>query len=223
MIIDPKRMKEFKKLIQKRIPENLRKKPDIILSGPSGCGKTTIARSSPHGITHVDKDYLFSVSAATREKRINEIDGVDYNFMNEIMFKRTPMIEDNAYLGNGKMYGTLASEVIRIILNEGKRMVLDLDINGGNNVKNLLGDNAFFVFIKTPIDILFKRLENRMVDTGETYEIINKRIEAAKKEQELIEKQIIIPDFILNYDDNVSVGMAVNEIKLKSFHPNFLK
>ena len=222
MILDPKKMKELRKLILKSIPDRLRKKPDIILTGPSGCGKTTLARSSPHGLTHVDKDYLFSVSAATRARRTNEVDGLDYNFMDEIRFKRTPMIEDNTYLGNGKMYGTMVSEVVRIILTEGKRMVLDLDVNGGNAVKKFLGENAFFDFIKTPPDVLFKRLERRMNETGETYEIINKRMEAAEKERELIEKGIITPDFILPYDDDMSVGLAVNEITMRSFDANFL-
>lgn len=222
MILDPKRMKELHKLILKGIPYRLKEKPDIILTGPSGCGKTTIARSSPHGITHVDKDYSFSVSAATREKRMNEVDGVDYNFMDATLFKRTPMIEDNTYLGNGKMYGTMVSEVVRIILTEGKRMVLDLDLNGGNAVKKFLGNDSFFVFINTPPDCLFKRLEKRMTETGETYETINKRMAAAEKERELVEKGIITPDFILPYDDDISVGMAVNEITLKSFNRSFL-
>ena len=55
----------------------------IILSAPSGAGKTTICKE----LLKNNKNWSFSVSATTREKRDNEVDGVDYIFMKKEKFE----------------------------------------------------------------------------------------------------------------------------------------
>ncbi len=208
MILNNKKMNELRKLIKKYLLEN---RKNIVITGPSGSGKTSIIRSE-NGIVNISKDYSFAVSAATRIMRANELQGVDYNFMSIDIFKKTPMIEDNEYAGNGKLYGTLVSEVIRIIIEERKLMVLDLDINGGLAIKKIFGDDVFFVFLNTPKDTLYDRLVKRMEKTGETLADIDKRLVAAQVEKDLINSMHIRPDFILPYNDSISPGEAANQI-----------
>ena len=86
----------------------------IIITAPSGAGKTSITK---HLLKTFPDKLAFSVSAATREKRINEKDGVDYHFMSVDEFKEK--IQSNAFVEwemvyEGKYYGTLKSEIRRI-------------------------------------------------------------------------------------------------------------
>lgn len=208
MKLNSKKMSELKKLVKKYLRKN---KKIIVITGPSGSGKTSIIRSE-NGIINIDLFYLFAVSAATRAMRKNEANGVDYNFMSIEQFKVTPMVEDNEYAGNGKLYGTMVSEVIRIIVENHKSMVLDLDINGGQAIKDIFGDDVFFVFLNTPEKTLYNRLVKRMEQTGETLADIDKRIKAAQIEKDLVNSRKIRPDFILPYDDNISPGEAANQI-----------
>ncbi len=212
MILDTNKMRELKRLVKKNL---LRGKKIIVVTGPSGSGKTSIIRSE-NGIINIDKFYSFGVSAATRASRQDEKNGVDYNFMSVEQFRTIPMVEDNQYAGNGKLYGTMVSEVIRIIVIERKVMVLDLDINGGRAIKELFKDDVFFVFLNTPKETLYSRLVKRMEKTGETLADIDKRLEAAQAEKDLVNSMQIRPDFILPYDDNISPGEAANQILLEA-------
>src|ERR1700759_2844180 len=85
----------------------------LLFCGPSGSGKTTI-------VHHLLKKYpqlSFSISATTRNKRINENDGVDYHFLSVDEFKRK--IENDEFseweeVYHNGFYGTLKSEIDRI-------------------------------------------------------------------------------------------------------------
>ena len=65
---------------------NLKKKTRgqlIVLSGPSGVGKSTVISEllSERG------DIYFSVSFTTRQPRVGEADGVNYNFVSRETFE----------------------------------------------------------------------------------------------------------------------------------------
>ena len=49
----------------------------VVLSSPSGAGKTTITKKIQQKIS----SFKISVSHTTRKPRLNEIDGIDYNFI----------------------------------------------------------------------------------------------------------------------------------------------
>src|SRR5690606_4325679 len=85
----------------------------IILSAPSGAGKTTLVQY----LLEQDLGLSFSVSACTREKRKNEVDGIDYHFYSIKEFKE--LIEENAFVEweevyKDHYYGTLFSEIEKI-------------------------------------------------------------------------------------------------------------
>lgn len=152
----------------------------IILSAPSGAGKTTIARH----LLRAGMNLEFSISACSREKREGEIHGVDYYFLSVEDFK------DQVSHGNfleweevypGHLYGTLKSEVERII-DSGRNVLFDVDVIGGLNIKKHYKDQAFAIFIQPPgIDDLEKRLRARSTDNQEK---IKMRLEKSRQELE---------------------------------------
>lgn len=150
----------------------------IIFSAPSGAGKTTIVRY----LLEKELPLLFSISACSRNRRPNEIDGKDYYFLNIDDFKakvaRNAFVEwEEVYENN--FYGTLKSEIDRIWSNH-QHVVFDVDVIGGLNLKKHFGERALAIFIEPPsLDVLFKRLKNRATETEKS---LNKRIEKATQE-----------------------------------------
>ena len=151
----------------------------IIISAPSGSGKSTI-------IGRIMQDeslrLAFSVSATTRPRRGKEKHGVDYYYLKPEEFKQ--MIENDELVEyqevyEGRFYGTPKSEVERIT-GMGKNVVLDLDVLGGVNVKQMYGDRAISIFIQPPsVEVLRQRLINRGTDSMED---IQNRIDKAEFE-----------------------------------------
>ena len=79
----------------------------------------------------------------------------------------------------GRFYGTLKSEIIHTV-EEGKNVVLDIDVKGGINVKKQFGDEAITIFIMPPsVAALRERLIHRGTDA---IDVINQRVEKAEYE-----------------------------------------
>jgi len=152
----------------------------IIFSAPSGAGKTTLVH---HILNRFPEHTAFSVSATSRPRRINEVEGVDYYFISEEEFRKG--IEEDKFLEweevyPGLFYGSLWSEVKKI-WGAGKAAVFDIDVEGGLNLKDKMGKNALAIFVMPPsIKILEERLKRRNTDSPQS---IARRI--AKAEQEL--------------------------------------
>lgn len=174
----------------------------IIFSAPSGAGKTTIV----HYLLNNVKNLSFSISACSRNKRENEVDGKDYHFFSVSEFKQK--IKNNEFVEweevyKDNFYGTLKTEVDRI-WKSGKTVIFDVDVVGGINLKKYFGDNALSVFVKPPsILLLEERLRNRKTETEES---INRRIGKAKQELEMSNKF----DYILLNDN---LNKALNDIE----------
>lgn len=139
----------------------------IIISAPSGCGKSTIINEL---LRRGEIDLEFSVSATSRPPREGEQHGINYYFLTEEEFREAiaqgKFVEyEEVY--PGRFYGTLRSEVERKCA-EGHNVVLDIDVKGGVNVKNMFGDRALSLFILPPsVDELRRRLEGRGTDSPE--------------------------------------------------------
>ncbi|MFH1004809.1 MAG: guanylate kinase [Bacteroidota bacterium] len=150
----------------------------IIFSAPSGAGKTTVVRH----ILKKFRDVEFSISACTRQRRLNEIDGKDYYFISAEEFKHKIKKHEFAEWEEvypRQFYGTLKSEVKRI-WSIGKQVIFDVDVQGGLNLKQQFGKKAFAIFIMPPsIEILEFRLKGRKTETKKG---IVKRIDKAKQE-----------------------------------------
>lgn len=143
------------------INDHMNKGKVIVISAPSGCGKSTIINAI---LDKGEFDLGFSVSATNRQPRQGEQDGIHYRFMTTAEFRdavdRGEFIEwEEVYAG--RYYGTLRSEVDRII-DAGHNVVLDIDVKGALNVKKAYGDSCLTLFIQPPsVGELRRRLENR--------------------------------------------------------------
>jgi len=155
----------------------------IIISAPSGTGKTTVIRrflSSHPGLT-------FSVSCTTRPIRPGDVDGRDYHFIDEKVFragiKEGMFAEWSDYCGN--LYGTPKGP-LDDWLAEGKDVLLDLEVIGGTKLKALYGDRAISIFLVPPSEEeLKRRLFGRGTDSPEAQK---KRLETAHMEMTYKEK-----------------------------------
>ena len=131
----------------------------IILSSPSGAGKTTLVK-----LISEKKNFFTSISYTTRTPRLNEINGVDYFFINEIEFQK--LIHDDKFLEHAKvfdnLYGTTKKNVIDK-LNQGKNVIFDIDWQGTNQIiQSNLNYKLITIFIIPPSKtVLQERLSNR--------------------------------------------------------------
>ena len=152
----------------------------IIFSAPSGTGKSTIIKRL---MPDEELALSFSVSATSRSPRAGEENGRDYYFITPEEFRRHVEAGDFVEweeVYNGTCYGTLRSEIERII-GEGSNVVLDIDVMGGLNIKRMYGPRALALFIEPPsVEALGERLRGRATDSEE---VIEKRL--AKAEYEL--------------------------------------
>lgn len=179
----------------------------IVFSAPSGSGKTTIVR---HLLKQEDLNLEFSISAATREARGEEVNGKDYYFMSLDQFKQHIKNEDfveweEVYRDN--FYGTLKSEVERIWA-KGKNVIFDIDVAGGLRIKSKFPKETLAVFVKPPsVDELKRRLKERSTESDEK---INMRIAKAHVELATAPQFDIV---IKNYDLDVALDEAYQLVK----------
>ncbi len=150
----------------------------VICSAPSGAGKTTLVR---HLLDRVPA-LAFSISATSRPRRANEVDGVDYHFMSPEAFREH--IAQDAFVEweevyPGRYYGTLRSEVERLWA-AGRHIAFDVDVVGGLNLKARFGERALALFIQPPsLEVLAERQARRGTETPETLQV---RVDKAAEE-----------------------------------------
>jgi guanylate kinase len=147
-----------------------------IVSAPSGSGKTTLLQH----LLRSFKDLKFSVSSTTRPPRQGEKEGVDYFFTDRSTF--LSMVDRGEFLEwaefNGHLYGT-GREFVRRHLDEGKDVILDIDVQGARQVKSKIPD-AVAIFVLPPsFTELERRLRARMLEADD---VIRRRLEIAKGE-----------------------------------------
>ncbi|MBX2932503.1 MAG: guanylate kinase [Chitinophagaceae bacterium] len=150
----------------------------IIITAPSGAGKTSITKF----LLGKYPKLSFSISATTRQARLNEKDGADYYFISVKEFQ--DKIKQNNFaewemVYEGKYYGTLKSELERI-WKLGKIPVLDIDVKGAIHIQQQYPHQTLSIFIQPPsIHVLKERLESRGTETSES---INTRVNKATYE-----------------------------------------
>ena len=154
--------------------ENLERQLIIIVSSPSGAGKTTICKK----LLLNDENLSISISDTTRRSRANEINGQDYNFISEELFKER--INSDKYLEYasvfGHYYGSLKSEIDKNFL-LGKDVIFDIDWQGAKQIKDSTYNNILSFFIMPPSkNIIFERLKLRATESGDDEESIKTRM-----------------------------------------------
>ncbi len=174
----------------------------IVFSAPSGSGKTTIVK---YLLEQKELHLDFSISATSREKRGDEVDGKDYYFLSAAEFQvkiaANEFVEyEEVYTDN--FYGTLKAELERIWA-LGKHVIFDIDVIGGLNIKKQFPKKTLAVFVSPPsVEELERRLRFRQTETDEKIQM-----RLAKAEREIAESDKF--DVILkNYDLEIAKNDA---------------
>ncbi|MDO5026393.1 MAG: guanylate kinase [Tissierellia bacterium] len=174
----------------------------LVISGPSGVGKGTVL----HDLMNTQSNLVYSVSATTRKKRDGEIEGVSYFYKSHEEFEK--MIDEDKFLEyahvHNNYYGT-PKDFVEDKINEGKIVILEIDVQGALNIKKNT-DNGVFIFLAPPS---LKELKNRIVGRGtETDEDIRLRMNNARQELLYIKDY----DYLVINDHLNSAITSVNEI-----------
>ena len=171
----------------------------IIFSAPSGSGKSTIINY----LLTQNLNLSFSISATSRAPRGTEQNGVEYFFLTPEEFKQR--IANDEFLEyeevyKDRFYGTLKAQVENQLA-AGQKVIFDVDVVGGCNIKKFYGDRALSVFIQPPsLEELRKRLTGRGTDAPE---VIESRLAKATFELSYAEKFDVV---IVN--DNLEKAQA---------------
>ena len=148
----------------------------FVFSAPSGTGKSTIAEALMERFDRL----AYSISHTSRLPRGNEQDGIDYHFVTERNFRE--MIERNAFLEwaevHGHLYGT-ALDTIKAQMSAGSDILMDVDVQGGRNVKKQFPESTLIFLLPPSLETLKQRLTARGTDDPE---VIEKRMAQASEE-----------------------------------------
>ncbi|MFH1504596.1 MAG: guanylate kinase [Candidatus Omnitrophota bacterium] len=176
----------------------------FIISGPGGVGKTTLVQQL-FQIKGVQDSAIKAVTITTRQKRSEEEEGKDYFFVDKEEFLR---LENNSFFLESQKflndyYGT--PKILRgLAKKKEKNLVLCIDVQGGMCLKKKYKDDTIVtIFITASSE---KELTRRMKKRDESGEMIEKRIELAKKELQLSKKY----DFLVV---NKNIKNTLEELK----------
>ena len=186
----------------------------FVISAPSGTGKTSLIKSLLED--NASENLQLGVSCTTRKKRAHEIEGVSYFFTNKTDFEE--MLSQKKFLEHaevfGNFYGTPKDWVYEQ-LEKGKDIVLELDWQGANQVKEAYKE-AITIFILPPsYHSLKKRLDDRNQDS-ETE--IKNRLSQAKleiQESKNFDELIVNDNFNLALEDLVTLVNKRKSIDLE--------
>jgi guanylate kinase len=149
----------------------------LVLSSPSGAGKTTLSRK----LLQSDPGIVISVSATTRARRPNEVDGRDYSFVTPEKF--AAMVKADEFFEHATVfehrYGT-PKKPVTDALAAGRDVLFDIDWQGTQQLKERAREDLVSVFILPPShDELERRLKTRAQDSDE---IVARRMAKAASE-----------------------------------------
>ncbi len=148
----------------------------FVISGPSGVGKGAIVE----GILARDKSIAVSISYTSRTPRANEKDKINYYFVSREKFLE--MVSRNKFEEyaevHGNYYGT-AKETLENLLASGKKIVFEVDIQGGLSLKKVIPEVVTIFILPPSHDEIIRRINKRGSENAET---LQKRLETMQKE-----------------------------------------
>jgi len=121
------------------------------------------------------------VTTTTRPKRPGEVDGRDYHFVTEPVFaqklKQMAFVEHASV--HGHRYGA-TREAVEAAAGDRCVMLLDVDVQGAENWRRVLGEQCVTVFLRPPSwEVLMRRLKGRRTESERALQI---RLENARGE-----------------------------------------
>lgn len=184
----------------------------IVFSAPSGSGKTTIVK---YLLEQKELHLDFSISATSREKRGDEVNGKDYYFLSAEEFQAKISADEfveyeEVYKDN--YYGTLKTELERIWA-LGKHVIFDIDVIGGLNIKKQFPKKTLAVFVSPPsVEELERRLRFRQTESDEKI-----KMRLAKAEREIAQSDkfdIILKNYDLEIAKNDAYALVSDYLKM---------
>jgi len=152
----------------------------IVISGLSGVGKDAVVKR----MKERNQPFHFVVTATSRARRDNEVEGVDYFFVTKKEFKR--MIAAGELLEHAFVYGKykgIPKSQVRLALESGKDVIMRLDVQGAETIRTLCPEALLIFLITQNMEELKARLRNRQTESEADF---NLRIDTALDEMKHI-------------------------------------
>ena len=190
----------------------------IVVSAPSGAGKDTIVKE----LVKRNKNFWISVSATSRKPRKGEKEGVDYYYMSKEEFEKN--IEEGFFLEYTKYadnyYGT-PKKYIKDHLDQGKDVILIIEIEGAANVKEMLPESLLIFIMPPSIKELVRRLKIRGTEDNEK---IIKRFHKTYKEINEVTKYnyVVVNDKIEDAVDKIEAIIKAEKCRVDRIEEVYL-
>lgn len=180
----------------------------IVVSGASGSGKDSVLNAVVARMEESQSPIHFVVTATTRPRRDDEVDGKDYFFVSEAQFHQ--MIAHDELVEHALVYGQhkgVPKQQIRDALASGKDVALRLDVQGAAAIRRMFPD-AVLIFIATSTEQeLRERLKKRRTESPQQLQL---RLETALEEMKHIpEFDYVIPNRENRLDETVDIVLKI--------------
>ena len=173
----------------------------IVISGPSGAGKDSVLER----LKRRAHPFHFVVTANTRARRPDEIEGGDYHFVSVSEFAE--MIEKDELLEYAIVYGDykgIPKRQVREALASGKDVIIRLDVQGAMTIRRLLPEALLIFLLPGAEDELADRLRARKTESPD-----NLKLRLATAREEL--KRLPEFDYVVANRDG-ALDLAVEDV-----------
>lgn len=176
----------------------------VVLSGPSGVGKDATIQAMQQRNT----PFYFVVTATTRPRRPNEVDGVDYHFIS--MGEFAEMIEKGELLEYAIVYGDykgIPKKHVRSALASGKDVIMRIDVQGAATIRKLIPRAVTIFLTAESEEELVRRLHERQTEEDDKLKM---RVATARQElKRIVEFDYVVVNRDSELDDTVSRVLSI--------------
>jgi guanylate kinase len=176
----------------------------VVLSGPSGVGKDATLQL----LKQLNYPFYFVVTATTRPRRPNEVDGEDYHFVSVGEFAE--MIDQGELLEYAVVYGDykgIPKKHVRQALASGRDVIMRIDVQGAATIRKLV-PNAITIFLTAESeDELLRRLQERKTEDPDKLKM---RIATARQElKRIVEFDYVVANRIHQLEETVNQVLSI--------------